>query len=92
MTSRIAIERQEFATWYTPDAKLPPKGEEVVLTISGTYCGRDFDRVFRLGRLDSAGDWIIEGITPGREESVRVDAWSDLRPYGRWSHEEADQR
>ena len=41
-----AVERQVIVTWYTPDEKMPPEGDFVVVPFSGTDRNRTYDHAF----------------------------------------------
>lgn len=74
------IERQVFVTWHTPDEKLPPEGDIVVVTISGKTKNMEYDHAFALA------EWYSDGL--GFEllsetlDEYTVHAWCDLLPYG----------
>lgn len=77
--SKLAIERQVIVTWYTPEEKLPPEGETVVITVSGQHDHVRYDHAFALAEwFDDCYGWELSEIE--LDEFV-VHAWCDLKPY-----------
>ena len=74
------IERQVIVTWNRPEEKLPPVGEEVIVTISGSTKHQTYDHVFALASWYGEWGWELM-YCPDLEEYV-VHAWCDLEPYG----------
>lgn len=74
------IERQVIACWYTPDEKLPPEGDIVLVTISGKR-GQNitFDHSFALASwFDDGEGWELEYDD---FDYFTVHAWCDIGPY-----------
>lgn len=75
------IERQVFVTWYTPDEKLPPEGEIVVVTMSGQAGCIEYDHSFALAEYYKDDGWYLTDDDDMMDE-LTVHAWCDLKPYG----------
>lgn len=75
--------RQVTATWYTPEEKLPPEYESVVVSITGhigdhTY----FDHAIEVAEwADDGCGWMIYGLTYDEDSDITIDAWCDLEAY-----------
>lgn len=75
------IERQVIVTWYTPEEKMPPEGECVVVTVSGLDENIIYDHALQIGMwADDGCGWLIEGFTENAKFGVL--AWCDIMPYG----------
>lgn len=73
--------KQTTVTWYTPEEKMPPEYESVLVTISGSYENVILDHVLAIAEWVNDGcGWMIIGL-PGKAEYT-VHAWCDLDPYG----------
>lgn len=75
-TKSMAV-RQDIATWYTPEKKLPPEFDIVVITFSGPR------RIHALGcgsYCENEG-WLIGGMDKTDSDKMTVEAWCDLEPY-----------
>ena len=75
------IERQVIVTWYTPDEKKPPKGDIVLVTVSGRR-GRyiSYDHAFALASWYDDGDGFL--LEDGHIDDFVIHAWADIEPYG----------
>lgn len=73
------IEKQVITIWYTPDEKLPPDGEFVVVTISGRTNGITYDHALAIAEYYTNDDWYVDGVASMRD--IDVLAWADLEPY-----------
>ena len=70
--------RQDIATWYTPEEKLPPEDEIVVITFNGPR------HIHALGcgaYCEDEGWWLIYGMNETDSDKMTVEAWCDLEPY-----------
>lgn len=77
----LAIERQVIATWYTPQEKLPPEDNHVLVTVSGSDKNTIYDHALQIGSwMDDGLGWLVEGFSD--EAEVIVHAWCDIDPYG----------
>ena len=47
------IERQVIVTWYTPEEKLPPDDDLVIVTVSGKIANMEFDHAFAIADYTS---------------------------------------
>ena len=74
------IERQVIACWYTPEEKLPPEGDIVLVTISGKRKVITYDHAFALASWFDDGDgWMLEDYDD--LDYFTIHAWCDIEPY-----------
>ena len=75
----MVIERQVIATWYTPQEKMPPEGDIVLVTISGKGKVTTYDHAFALASWFDDGDgWELEDCVM---DEFTIHAWCDIEPY-----------
>ena len=76
--SNPAIKRQQIVTWYTLEEKLPPYGEDVIVTFSR----KGYDHCLGIGTYwPEEHCWIIERFSLADSEGMTVHAWCELDPY-----------
>lgn len=84
--SKGPIGRQTIVTWHDPETEKPNEGDITVVTISGKVGNVTLDHTFALAEWFDDGDgWNVYGIEEPNElagDSVVINAWADLVPYG----------
>lgn len=75
-TKSMAV-RQDIVTWHTPEEKLPPEFDTVVITFSGP---RHIHALGSGAYCENEG-WLIDGMDAEASDAMTVEAWCDLEPY-----------
>lgn len=81
--------KRRIITWYTPDEKMPPEDNYVVVSVSGWYIKPsgfkvELDHALMIASwADDGNGWIVDGINDADNEAeINVHAWCDIEPYG----------
>lgn len=78
----MLVERQVITTWHTPEEKLPPEGNFVVVTISGNTRNVTFDHALMVAEWYDGEGWCIDRYDFSlKGANLTVHAWCDLEPY-----------
>ena len=74
------VEKQVIVTWYTPEEKLPPEHEWVVVSFSGKDGNATYDHAIGIANYAEDGlGWLMEVLSDDAEFTIH--AWADLDPY-----------
>ena len=80
--SKPVKERQVIVTWYTPDEKLPPEDESVVITFSGKINKYiSYEHAIGIGDYLPEKGWLIDGMDWEESDAMTIEAWCDLDAY-----------
>ena len=80
--------KQITATWYTPEEKLPPEFNSVVVSISGRIGNTGYDHAIEIAEwADDSIGWLIRGMLDNEDYDITVHAWCDIDPCG-WHKED----
>lgn len=80
--TKAAAERQVIVTWYTPEEKLPPDDECVVVTFSGNYGLSSYIHALGLAWYYKGEGWAIDDMGEEESDAMTIEAWCDLDAYG----------
>ncbi len=76
------IERQVIVSWFTPEEKLPPEGEGVVVTVNGRVRRTTYENALTMAYYYKEDGWFFEDdYLNTKEAEIAVKAWCDIDPY-----------